>query len=305
VPADVSLADLKAFLGHPVRAFLRERLDVATPFEPDDLADAIPVALDSLEKWQVGDRLLRELLAGHDAVAVMTAEQLSGTLPPGVLGTSALDEVVRECQRLWSRTADLRAGERRSVDVDVDLGDGRRLTGTVPDVYGNRVVSLGYSRLNARQRLHAWVDLLALAAGHPDQHWTAHAVGKDRAGPKRALSGPVDHQAVAWHRDLVDLRDEGLRRPLPLPVKTGAAWAEAHARELVGNDTPPYPAAEREWRTDPFNQFGIRGEDADPYHQRVWGPRAPLDLLVDAGLGDLAWRLWEPLLAGAERVGPL
>jgi exodeoxyribonuclease V gamma subunit len=302
---DVSLQDLKAFLVHPVRGFLRGRLDVATPFEPDDLADAIPVTLDSLEKWQIGDRLLKELLAGQDPVAVMTAEQLSGTLPPGGLGTTALNDVVQECERLWSRTADLREGERRSVDVDVDLGGGRRLTGTVPGVYGHRVVSLGYSRLNARQRLNAWVDLLALAATHPDQHWTAHAVGKDRAGPKRALSGPVDHRAAGWLRDLVELRDRGLCAPLPVPVKTGAAWAEAHVRELMGQDTPPVEAARREWETDPHNQYGITGEDDDPYHQRLFGVRAPVEVLVDAGLGEHAWAIWEPLLTGAEKVGPL
>ena len=302
---DVSLADLKAFLVHPVRAFLRERLDVATPFEPDDLADAIPVTLDSLEKWQIGDRLLRELLAGQDPVAVMTAEQLSGSLPPGGLGTNAFNEVVEECQKLWTRTAELRDGERRSVDVDVDLGGGRRLTGTVPGVYGTRVVSLGYSRLNARQRLQTWVDLLALSASYPDQHWTAHAVGRERAGPKRALSGPLDHRAVEWLRELVDLRDRGLCEPLPVPVKTGNAWAEAHLREQMGQDTPPYAAALREWETDPFNQFGIEGEDADGHHQRVFGARAPLDVLVDAGLGTHAWRIWEPLLTGGEKVGPL
>ena len=44
----------------------------------------------SLEVWQVGDHLLREVLAGQDPVAVMTAEQLRGTLPPAVLGELAL-----------------------------------------------------------------------------------------------------------------------------------------------------------------------------------------------------------------------
>jgi exodeoxyribonuclease V gamma subunit len=302
---DVSLQDLKAFLVHPVRSFLRERLDVSTPFEPDELADAIPVTLDNLEKWQIGDHLLRELLAGQDPVAVMTAEQLRGTLPPGGLGAAALDEVVRECQKLWANTADVRRGERRSVDVDVDLGDGRRLTGTVPGVYGNRVVSLGYSRLKARQRLQTWVDLLALSASRPDDHWTAHAIGRERAGPKRALSGPVDHRAVAWLRDLMDLRDRGLREPLPVPIATGAAWAEAHARELMGQDFSPTDAARREWETDPHNQFGITGEDDDAYHRRVFGPNAPVELLLDAGLGELAWRIWEPMLSGAEKVGPL
>jgi len=302
---DVSLQDLKAFLVHPVRAFLRERLDVSTPFAPDDLADAIPVTLDNLEKWQIGDHLLRELLAGQDPVAVMTAEQLRGTLPPGGLGTAALNEVVAECQKLWANTADVRRGERRSIDVDVDLGDGRRLTGTVPGVYGNRVVSLGYSRLKARQRLQTWVDLLALSASRPDDHWTAHAIGRERAGPKRALSGPLDHSAVDRLRDLLDLRDRGLRAPLPVPIASGAAWAEAHARQLMGQDLSPVDAARREWETDPHNQFGITGEDDDAYHRRVYGPSAPIEAVLDAGLDELAWRIWEPLLTGAEKVGPL
>ena len=45
---DVSLADLKAFLAHPVRTFLRSRLDVSAPLEAEEVADAIPVDLDGL-----------------------------------------------------------------------------------------------------------------------------------------------------------------------------------------------------------------------------------------------------------------
>ncbi len=302
---DVSLADLKAFLAHPVRAFLRVRLDLAVPLEAEEVADAIPVDLDALERWGVGDRLLREVLAGHDPAAVMTAEQLRGTLPPGGLGTRALRQVVEESQRLLTRTADLRAGTSRSLDVDVDLGAGRRLTGTVSGIHGNKIVSLGYSRLKARQRLMSWVDLLALSAGHPDESWTAHAVGRDRAGPLRALAGPLDHRAAGWLRDLVELRDLGLTRPLPAPLLTAHAWAETHARELRGDDRSPEHAAAREWVTDPNNRFGITGEDADAHHVRVYGPRAPLQALLDAGLATYAWRIWEPLVTGAERVGPL
>ncbi len=304
-PGDVNLAELRDFLAHPVRAFLRGRLDVGSPRDADEVGDAIPVDLNALEQWDIGDRLLRDVLAGHDAVAVLTAEQLSGTLPPGGLGTGALGVVAQKAQDLYAGTAALRDGERRSLDVDVDLGDGRRLTGTVPGVFGTRLVSLGYSRLKPRQRLLAWVDLLALSAAYPDLHVTSHAVGWGRAGPQRALAGPLDHRAVEWLRSLVELRDLGMTRPLPLPVQTGCAWAEAHAKELVGAPFDPVAAANRMWETDRNSPMGIPGEDADAAHVRVYGDHAPIQRLLDDGLATYAWQVWEPLLAGAERVGAL
>ncbi len=272
---DVSLSDLKAFFAHPVRSFLRHRLEVSTPLAPDEVGDAIPVELDQLDVWQVGDRLLRAVLAGEDPTAVMTAEQLRGTLPPGRLGLGALTGVVEEAQRLLVRTADLRTGVARTIDVDVDLGADRRLSGTVSGVHGSRLVTLGYSRLKARQRLTTWIDLLALSASHPDESFTAHAVGRDRAGPKRALAGPLDHRAADWLRTLVELRDRGLRAPLPVPLATAAAWAEGRARELRGDDVSPVELARRAWETDPHHPFGMAGEDADASHQRAYGSERP------------------------------
>jgi exodeoxyribonuclease V gamma subunit len=303
-PADVNLDDLKTFLLNPVRTFLRSRLDVSAPLEAEELSDAIPIDLGGLEKWGVGDRILRDLLAGQDAEATCTAELLRGTVPPGNLGYTALRQIVEEAGSLYAATGEVRRGTERSVDVEVDLGDGRRLTGTVTGVWGQRVVSLGYSRLGAKQRLSTWVDLLALSATYPDQHWTGHAIGRSKAGPSRSLQGPVDHRAVEWLRDLVALRDLGLTMPMPAPVKTACAWAEAHARELRGDDMSPERAAAREWVTDPDNRWGITGEDDEVSHRQVYGDRAPLQRLVDGGLGSAAWRIWEPVLQH-EKVGPL
>ncbi len=304
-PGDVSLAELIAFFTHPVRSFLRQRLDVSTPLTPDELSDAIPIELDNLEVWGVGDRLLRELLAGQEASAVMLAEQLRGTLPPGQLAALALRDVVTESQKLLDRTAALRVGAARSVDIDVDLGGGRRLSGTVSGLHGPKLVSVGYSRLKPKQRLTSWITLLALSAARPDESYTAHAVGREKSGPKRALAGPLDHRAIDWLRQLVELRDRGLREPLALPIATSAAWAEGHLRELMGDDVSPAFLARRSWETDPHNAFGIEGEDADAYHRRAYGDSAPLEVLLDAGLATHAWQVWEPILTIGEKVGPL
>jgi len=304
-PDDVNHDELKGFLTAPVRTFLRARLDVSAPLDAEELADAIPIDLGGLEKWDIGDRLLRALLAGQSPEEVFTAELLRGTVPPGTLGQAALREVVTEAGLLFQQSAALRTGVERTVDVDVDLGAGRRLTGTVSGVWGSRVVSLGYSRLGPRQRLQTWVDLLAVSASRPDEHWTGHAVGRAKAGPQRALTGPVDQRSTELLRDLVALRDQGLTQPMPAPVKTACAWAEARARELMGDAASPETAAGREWVTDPDNRFGISGEDDEAAHRQVYGERAPLRRLLDAGLGSAAWRIWEPLLTGGEKVGPL
>jgi exodeoxyribonuclease V gamma subunit len=116
-----------------------------------------------------------------------------------------------------------------------------------------------------------------------------------------AVSGPLDHRAATWLRELVTLRDEGLTRPLPLPVKTSLAYQDAVSS---GRDEPREAAA-KEWETDPNNSFGIEGEDADPWHTLVHGGRAPLEDLIDDGLPTYAERLWAPLLAVAPKVRPL
>ena len=120
---------------HPVRAFLRQRLDCATPLDADEIDDAIPVDLDALEQWEVGDRLLREVLAGQDR-GRRCSPPSSCAAPAARAGsaTRALGQVVQEAQA--ARTpAPPRCAQRsrRSLDVDVDLGGGRRLTGTVAE----------------------------------------------------------------------------------------------------------------------------------------------------------------------------
>ncbi|MFZ5847672.1 MAG: exodeoxyribonuclease V subunit gamma [Actinomycetota bacterium] len=314
---DLTLEELQAFITHPVRAFLRSRLDVSSPLEPEETRDDIPITLEGLAKWEIGDRLLTAVLRGADPRTSVRAERMRGLLPPGELGERTLREVEEQVRPLVVQANGLRQGAPRTIDVDIDLGNGRRLTGTVSSVFGNRLVTVTYSRLAAKHRLRSWVDLLALSVGHPDESWTAHALGRGRAGTTRALAGPLDHRAEGWLHDLVDLYDRGMREPLPLPPKTACAYAESLLARRKGAHADPEWKARREWETDRFSATGIPGEDADAAHVRAFGQDAPFECLLTAPrdderwndaphrLGQYAWRLWQPLLEHAERVGPL
>jgi exodeoxyribonuclease V gamma subunit len=295
----VALDDLAGFFRDPVKGFFRA-LDVSLPWEVDGVSDAMPVEIDQLESWGVGDRMLGDMLRMVHPDRALGLEWRRGALPPGRLGW-------RQAQEIRDRAADLavaalthRQVPPRSHDVDVDLGGGRRLTGTVGPVHDGRLVDVGYSRLGGKQLLQAWVRLLALAAHDPDRHWTALVVGRGpgRSAVAQRLLGPVPEAPDVLLRDLVALHDLGRREPLPLPLKTSFAWAEA----VHGGDDPR-EAAERKWHSARYP-----GEDADPAHVRVWGQRASFadlcgtlrpdepDLGQPHRLGALAVRLWGPLL---------
>ena len=175
------MADLVRFWGDPVKGFLaRDGVDVALAADEDQPEDALPVEIDSLAQWAVGDRVLGDLLAGLDPAVVKQREWRRGELPPGSSagGCSVRSSTGRSTPRRRGRRS---APPPRAVDVAVDLGDGRRLVGTVPEVYGDRLVSVTYSRLGAKHRLASWVRLLALAAADEDRSWTAHTIGRRTA----------------------------------------------------------------------------------------------------------------------------
>jgi exodeoxyribonuclease V gamma subunit len=307
----VELDDLVRFVQHPVRAFLRQRLGTSLSDVEEEPSDGLPVELDPLSRWQVGDRLLKHRLAGLDLDACIAAELARGILPPGTLGREVLDDIVPIVEAIVAELADAAAdGPAETVEVSVDLGDGRTLAGTVRGVVGTLVRSASYSRVGPKHRLAGWVRVLALTAAQPGRPVTAITVGRgqddDAAGVARIRSSggkeALDQLAV-----LVDLHARGLREPLPIYCQTSAAYAAAPAARRRRD-------AAAEWET---GQRWPR-EDREPEHQLVLGGTvsfadllAPLPRADEQGagwasdettrFGRYSRRLWDALLAHEDR----
>jgi exodeoxyribonuclease V gamma subunit len=296
---DVALADLVGFFKDPVKGFFRA-LEYTLPWDVDGVEDEISVDIDALEQWAVGDRMLNDMLRGMTPDDARQAEWRRGTLPPGQLGWRKAGELREQSTLLAATALGYRKADANAYDVDIDLGAGRRLTGTVSPVFGDHLVSVTYSKLDGKHLLASWIPLLALFAHHPERDWSAICIGRPRrSGPpsERHLAQPQD-PAVDLLRDLVAIYDAGRREPLPLPVKTSYAWA---ATRYDNGD------AEREasfkWKSGNYP-----AEDKEPAHVRAWGANASLSVLkqplqpgeeVDGEthrLGAYAARLWLPML---------
>ena len=296
--AVIEFEDLLAFSRNPVKAFLRQRLGFSLGMYSDEVDDDLPIELDALQRWQIGQRMLEARLAGATPDASIAAARARGSLPPGKLDEPILATLLPDVEEIVRHTTALLPGaaEPGSVDVRVMLPDGRRVNGTVPDVCGDLLRSVSFSRVNARQRLVAWVRFLALTAAHPDRPFEAATVG--RAGypanrhaavtvvrlPRLAPALALEHLTA-----LVGLFDAGMREPLPIACKTSAAYAQAlHS----GGD--PVKDATKKWESG----WDFSKEDQEPEHELVFGAGVSLEqLMARAGFDTYARRLWDPVLA--------
>ena len=317
---EVLLQELRSFATAPVKSLLAQRLRVSDPWEDEIPGDVVTLELDGLGEWGVGTRALDALQRGRDIADIVATERGRGTLPPDPLATRTLTKVGPKVVELHERAREWLEGPdgplaSEAVEVDAALPDGRRLVGSVTGLRGRTLLRLQYSSLSPKHRLEAWIDLLALVATRPGSVDAAVVVGRGStagSGLSR-LRAPEPDDAARYLLELAQLRDLGLRTPLPLALKTAAAWAETRFRKRSESNarfeaTKPWVTSYDDWSK------GFEKEDADRDHVRVWGAKRPLeDLLAwespqpvprhteeTTDFGRLACRLWWPLLEREE-----
>ena len=248
-------------------------------------------------RWAIGDRMLRDRLAGMDLDRCRQAEWRRGELPPGALGDALLHRVLDDVEPLVEAAAGVRVGPADDRDIDVTLPDGTRIVGTVDGLHADALVRVEYSRLAPKQRIRAWARLLALTAATGEPRRTVTVGRGTRYGLSRALVGPVSPAAArAELAALVAVHREGMREPLPLPTQAG----HSYARVRLGGAGPAEALEEamRGWS-------GGIAERSDDAHVRVWGAAAPPEVITGppgppdgepSRFGTLAMRVWAPLL---------
>jgi exodeoxyribonuclease V gamma subunit len=314
----IELDALVKFAQHPVRAFLRQRLGISVGDFEDDVLDAIPVELDGLGRWGIGERVLGARLAGASAEACRAAELARGELPPHGLAGGVYEDVAVTVERLVGEVTRLVGppGEVDSVEVGARLDDGRLVVGTVAGIVGSVARTVTFSKLAAKHRAPAWVRFLALGAARPAERFEVVTIGRgigrrvvvSRFAPVSAEVAEIEAFSRRQLHAFVDLYDRGMCEPLPVACATSAAYAEAVRRRR-----DPRSAMTKVWESGKFP-----GEDRDPEHVLVHGGSLGLDELLAAvpcdgedgdgwdatettRFGRYARRFWDALL-DAERL---
>lgn len=234
-PTALTLADLRQLLRQPVEVFFKSRLRVRLDTLEELEQTEEPFALNGLEQYQAGQKLL-------DAAALPQALEhirLSGQLPMAAFGQRLATELQTKAQVVLDRREEwtLRYPEPLPAQsIDLQLG-GIRLTGTLDGLCSG---DAGWLQLDQRvgavlegnkesrtARVHVvvglWVQHLAACASALPL--TSVQLGLDgqvvfaplpQADALRMLQGLVTAYLAAWER--------------PLPVACKSAWAYQQAQ---------------------------------------------------------------------------
>ncbi len=288
----VTLDELTDFFRHPARTLLKVRVGLSLGEEPD-LEAAIPIEPDGLARWQIGNRVLRRLQEGLDPDLVERAEWLRGQVPPFELGHQLMGGIVSDARRTLASTPPPGPAEHHdlSLRVPVDGFGEVAMSGRVATREA-AIWQVEFSALQPRQKITAWLRLLALAAGESGP-WRAHAVGKGRQVHYQAPPPERARELLGHYLSIYAL---GLRQPIPALPRLTAEWAGLRLSRLDPDDARHKKSLRRcwDWESDAAwtKFFDYPGVLDLPVEVPIPGADPREATLV----GALASSIWKPAL---------
>ena len=232
-PPEVEIDDLSEMFANPAAYWLRRNAGLLPSVlkQTDPIGTALPMALSPLDRWQIVNRMIRLLLAQKSPEAIVEAELRRGTLPPGQMGTTLVQDCLRQAGAIVAQAKpilDLPLSWRAISLSSDDLPD---LVGQIP-VRGSTLLEVQAGRIQPRQEIGPWAKILSLQTAHPDQAWKAILVG-NRGMVTLTAPDPVQSRRHLDYLRRTHLR--GLASALPLPPSASAHLAKSMARNLAWN----------------------------------------------------------------------
>lgn len=279
---EVGLDDLIRFFANPAAYFLVRRLGVRPVRPGSEAEEREAFSLDALEGFNLKQEMVALLLEEADCRDLYAAARAASRLPPLATGQIAFDRALGEARVFCDRLSPHISAPLEPLSFSLELG-AFRLSGTLADIRGERLLRYRCARIRARDRLVLWIEHLALccagAGGYPRE---SLLVCRDNM-----LSLPPLEDASRLLRELLDIYGNGLRRPLPFFPETSLGFLGKGPQE-----------AQRCWYGAPFSL--LRPESADPAFALCFGRYDPLD----DEFKRLAEQIWGPFLAVAKESAP-
>lgn len=272
-----------AFYNHPTRYFLDMRLGMKIREQQTLIDETENFNLDGLEKYSIGQDLVRTIQPGDSLKGHMQLQRAKGTLPHGKVGEVLYGEMSADAEDFINRISGPTAGDRfEARDVRFHGGD-FQVAGTLSDLFEIGQVRVRYGNKRAKDLLNAWL-----------YHLMLHEV-PDTDIPRQTLLICKDS---AWQFDRLDNSREILAsllesywRGLSEPIHFFPESSFIYGRSVLVRHKEPDDAVETARKKWEGNEFS-RGESDDPHYQLCFSRTDP----IDDAFEKIALEIFGPLL---------
>ncbi|MFC1857301.1 exodeoxyribonuclease V subunit gamma [Thermodesulfobacteriota bacterium] len=271
------------FFSNPSKFLLQKRLGVF-------LEEGFPVpeerenfSLDPLERYQLGQKLVKHRFAGGDLNTYASVQKADGTLPHGNVGDFVYNEMSREAEAFVTKLKNVVKDDHpEAVDADLDI-DGFRLFGMIAALHEYGLVRFRYANIKAKDLLSAWIYHLSLGAAMGDDasHRT-FLVAKNTSWEFYPVEGSRDILG-----ELLRTYWKGISGLIHFFPESSFAYGNGVYLKKR-SESAAMKTARRKWEASEFN----RGESEDPYYRLCFRNTDP----IDGAFQKIAETIFRPLL---------
>jgi exodeoxyribonuclease V gamma subunit len=256
----ISLKELEWFMRNPSRYFVEKRLEFRLPEVKELLVDEEPFSLDGLVAYQYKQEVLDALFSRRPTSRLIAGWRGSGNLPPGPVGTSAVNGLMAAVDPLLRQVQDrVGSAQLTAVPFELKLGD-YILEGQLLHFPGVGLVRCRAAKVEPKKKgpAHLWL-------------WIEHLVYQLIGGPESKQSWLIGEDGTWVFRnvpeaerllcELLELYVRGLTAPLPFFPKSAFAYVFGPSPK---SKKSPEDFASDAWVGDDDNEYS-EGEQDDPY----------------------------------------
>lgn len=260
----VTIGELIHFLQQPVATYYQHVFGLYKPSSGIETSDVEPITLNALDSWQL-DQWILELLEAETPIDEIGDLLLAGgQLPHGAHGRSEVHHVVANVRRFQKSMQEFLASPLVDpIEVDLMVGEWR-VRGTLNGLREEGFRRIRFGKIRPKDRYRLWVEHLVAQSLPNLQQKPTIILGRD--DQNMALQEfNTTHAAVHELRQLAEIREEALTKPLALFPRASMTYAEQ--RKKRKDPAESLAKARDDWQG---NQHQT-GERDDYYHQLAFG----------------------------------
>ena len=288
----IDLDSLCLFFSNPTRYLVQRRLGIKLEDEELLSDEQEDFELQPLERYLVGQNLLKNLASGASLDDFKPVQAAIGQLPHGHVGDYYYAEMTIEVQN-FVRQIEKYTGAATLAPIDIDFeAAGFALSGRLASVSDLGYVHIRYARQRVKDLLKAWIyHLIYCHTAPPDYESSSYLICKDSAVHFAPLTG-----SLPLLETLLQVYRQGLEIPVHFFPESSFEFSEQLLRKSQPETTALIRAG-RKWIGSEYYKYS-NGESSDPYYDLCFRYLDPLD----DEFRKIALVVFEPILTHSRAI---